>query len=477
MRQYPHLAARIFNTPLLIHPAKLDAIIAGLGERLLGLTEGELDHDPTMLAGAPDLFSTRRASNAEDDGRPYGIVDGVAVLGINGALVHRTRMEGMSTRLLGYNTLSAAAEAAMDDPDVHAVLQVYDSPGGEVQGAFEYADRLRAMRGRKPMWAVADGMAASAAYLGGSAADRLYVTGTGFAGSIGVVMRHVDFSSALARDGIRVTHIYAGDHKIDGNPYEPLPTAVRADYQEEIDALYGEFVAAVVAQRGLSRDAVIATQARTFRGAQAVAAGLADGVATTDSLIAQLAAMRPSKLIGLPARNTANRTGAHAMGIQPDPAGVTEPAATAAPPAAVTFSQSDLDRAREEGRAEGLQAGADAERARIRAVEAQALPGHEALIADMKFDGKTTGPEAAVRILAAEREKGGAMLAQLAADAPAPVAFVADNDLTAAPPATAPSAQNLADQARVRVASAAAAGRSITVAQAIAQLKQEATHG
>ena len=112
------------------------------------------------------------------------------------------------------------------------------------------------------------------------------------------------------------------------------------------------------------------------------------------------------------------------MGIQPDPAGVTEPAATAAPTAAVAFSQSDLDRARDEGRADGLQAGADAERARIRAVEAQALPGHEALIADMKFDGKTTGPEAAVR-----------------------------------------------------VASAAAAGRSITVAQAIAQLKQEATHG
>lgn len=476
MRQYPHLAARIFNTPLLIHPAKLDAIIVGLGDRLLGLTAGQLDHEPTMLAGAPDLFSTRRASNAEDDGRPYGIVDGVAVLGINGALVHRTRMEGMSTRLLGYNTLSAAAEAAIDDPDVHAVLQVYDSPGGEVQGAFEYADRLRAMRGRKPMWAVADGMAASAAYLGGSAADRLYVTGTGFAGSIGVVMRHVDFSSALARDGIRVTHIYAGDHKIDGNPYEPLPTAVRADYQEEIDALYGEFVAAVVAQRGLSRDAVIATQARTFRGPQAVSAGLADGVATTDSLIAQLAAMRTSKLIGLPARNTANRTGAHAMGIQPDPAGVTDPAATVTE-TVVFFTQSDLDRAREEGKTEGLQAGADAERARIRAVEAQALPGHEALIAEMKFDGATTGPEAAVRILAAEREKGGAMLAQLIADAPAPVAFVADNDLAAAAPVAAPNAQNLADQARARVATAAAAGRSITVAQAIAQLKQEATHG
>ena len=35
-RPYPHLADRLFNTPLLLHPQKLDAIIAGMGQRLLG---------------------------------------------------------------------------------------------------------------------------------------------------------------------------------------------------------------------------------------------------------------------------------------------------------------------------------------------------------------------------------------------------------------------------------------------------------
>ena len=92
--------------------------------------------------------------------------------------------------------------------------------------------RARCAR-QKPLWAVADGMSASAGYLGGSAADRLYVTGTGYAGSIGVVMRHVDVSGAMAQDGIRVTHIYAGDHKIDGNQFEPLPAAVRADFRRD----------------------------------------------------------------------------------------------------------------------------------------------------------------------------------------------------------------------------------------------------
>jgi len=72
----------------------------------------------------------------------------------------------------------------------------------------------------------------------------------------------------------------------------------------------------------------------------------------------------------------------------------------------------------DKGKAEGLSQGAEAERTRIREVEAQALPGHEAIIAEMKFDGKTTGPEAAVKVLKAEQGKREAVLAQLAADSP-----------------------------------------------------------
>ena len=65
--------------------------------------------------------------------------------------------------------------------------------------------------------------------LSASAADEIAVTTTGYAGSVGVVMRHVDFSRALANDGIAVTHIFAGAHKVDGNPFEPLPAAVHAE--------------------------------------------------------------------------------------------------------------------------------------------------------------------------------------------------------------------------------------------------------
>jgi signal peptide peptidase SppA len=272
---YPHLAARLFNVALLVHPQKLDAIIAGLGQRLLGSQIANVAEQGGALP--PELFTTRKGPRAE---RGYQVVDGVAVLNVSGALVHKTRMEADSSTLLGYNSIYADLQDAMDNPDVHAVLQVWDSPGGEAQGAFQYADQALALRGKKPFIALADGMAASAGYLGASAADQLAITSTGYAGSIGVVMRHVDVSAALMNEGVRVSHIYAGAKKIDGNSFEPLSATVRADFQAEIDSLYATFIDTVARARNMSPAAIRATQAATYRGQAAVTAGLADRIST-----------------------------------------------------------------------------------------------------------------------------------------------------------------------------------------------------
>lgn len=347
---YPLVAQRIFNVPLLIHPQKLDAIIAGLGPRLLGAPVIDraglattADHAPLE----PGLFSTRRGERVDAGG--YRVVDGVAVLSVSGALVHRSRfIMADSSFLQGYNDLAAALEHAMANPDVHAVLQVYDSPGGEVQGAFEYAQRVLDMRGKKPMRAIADGMAASAAYLGGSAADELAITTTGYAGSVGVVMRHVDFSRALANDGITVTHVFAGAHKVDGNPFEPLPAAVRAELQGEIDAIYTEFVDAVARHRGVDAAAVRKTEASTYRGVAAIAAGLADRIATTDQLIAELAALRARSYPAGPASaSSSSQQEPPAMSASQNTPPAAGPAAAAAP----AITAADVDRARAEASA------------------------------------------------------------------------------------------------------------------------------
>ena len=437
-KHYPHLSSRVFNTPLMMHPGKLDAILAGIGDRLLGqhiqLPPGLATAAANLLPA--DMFATTSATPHNDG---YMVADGVAVISAMGALVHRSRFDSADcSSFLGYNELAAKLESAHSDPAVHAILQVYDSPGGEVSGAFEYADRVMAMRGKKPMWAIADSMAASAAYLGGSAFEQLSVSATGYVGSIGVVMRHVDMSQRLKNEGITITDIFAGDRKVDGNAHQPLPPEVLARLQDEVNALYELFVGAVVRQTDLSAAAVRATQADIYRGQTAVNKGLAARVATTDQLIQELAALRArSYPAGPTARITTADTQGATMSSTTPPTSGGQPAATtttttaqahAANAAAQAYSQADLDTAVAAALAQGRTEGAAAERARIADVRAQSLPGHQALIDTLAADGHTTGPQAAAIVLAAERKLRETQAAAEVHDAPKAVKTSAATD-------------------------------------------------
>ncbi|MDN5537444.1 S49 family peptidase, partial [Comamonas sp.] len=334
--------------------------------------------------------------------RGYRVNEGVAVISAMGALVHRTRLEADSSLLIGYNDLAADMEDALAQPEVHAIALVLDSPGGEVSGAFELADRIYAARGRKPIVAVADGMAASAAYLAASAADEVVLTTTSYVGSIGVVMRHVDYSRALANEGINVSHIFAGEHKVDGNPYQPLPTSVREHLQADIEGLYQMFVQAVARHRGMEEQAVRDTRAAVYRGVAGVAARLADRIGTADAVIADLSARR-ARSYPAGAGMSFQLQGA-SMGdpqtIQPAAAAPAEPStATAAAPAAASAAASFAAAAAvaaaapqglEQARAEGAQA----ERARVNAILGHANAAANPTLAQTCIAGGLTAEQA-----------------------------------------------------------------------------------
>jgi ClpP class serine protease len=90
---------------------------------------------------------------------------------------------------------------------------------------------------------------------------------------------------------VTVTLIHSGAHKVDGNPYAPLPDPVRARIQSEIDGIRTLFAQTVAAGRGrsLNAAAALATEAECYRGAEAVAAGLADEVSDPASAFAAFA--------------------------------------------------------------------------------------------------------------------------------------------------------------------------------------------
>jgi signal peptide peptidase SppA len=274
MFNLPHLASRVFGTPLMIASAKLEVILSVLAPRLAG---GALESIDPETEPAPQTSIT---------------VERIAVVSVIGTLVSRSGYLDAASGLLSYGDIGQAIAGAMADPSVRGVVLDVDSPGGEVGGLFDLVEQIRAMRatGEKPLWAVANESALSAAYAIASAADRLYVTRTGEVGSIGVVAVHVDESGADAKAGLAWTFVFAGEHKIDANAHEPLSERARATIQADVDRLYAEFCALVAANRGISSEAARNTNAAIYRGELAVRAGLADRVGTLDLAIAEMAA-------------------------------------------------------------------------------------------------------------------------------------------------------------------------------------------
>ncbi|TQF85243.1 S49 family peptidase [Elioraea sp. Yellowstone] len=261
-------------------------------------------------------------------GRGYAVSDaGIAVVPVLGPLVARgdwlTELFGASV----YGEIGEAVEAALADPSVRGVVMEIDSPGGEVAGMFDLADRLTSLRGSvgKPLWAVASESATSAAYAIASAAERIYVTRTGEVGSIGVVAAHIDQSGADAKAGFAWTFIHAGARKLDGNPHEPLSDPARMAIQADVDALYGELVSLVARNRNLTPEAVRATEAAIYRGRAGIALGLADRVGTIETVLADMttALAAPAPRRGATTQTPARRvTMTHP--VEPDDAPVPE---------------------------------------------------------------------------------------------------------------------------------------------------------
>jgi signal peptide peptidase SppA len=207
----------------------------------------------------------------------------VAVIPIQGTLVQKLGSLRPWSGMTGYDGIRQNLFTALDDSSVKAIVLDIDSPGGEVAGCFDIVDTIYAARGSKPIWAILNESAYSAAYAIASAADKIYVPRTGGVGSIGVICAHVDMSQALTSAGIKVTFITYGDTKADGHSEIPLSEDAKKRFQADIDTMGQLFVDTVARNRNISAATVRDTQAATFMGDKGVALGLADEVAAPDA--------------------------------------------------------------------------------------------------------------------------------------------------------------------------------------------------
>jgi capsid assembly protease len=346
------------------------------------------------------------------------IDDGVAVIPIQGVIAKRANLFSQISGGTSSQLLQRDLATAMNDPLVHSILLLVDSPGGEVQGTQEFCAQVFAARGKKPVVAVCEGSMASAAYWIGSAADEVFISSeTALVGSIGVVASHTDVSKAEEKQGIKVTEIAAGKYKRIVSEHEPLTTEGRAELQDQVDQIYTIFVKDVARNRNSSVDTVLSDMAegKVFIGQRAIKAGLVDGVKTASQAVSDLKAARQQLLFPQRSASAANHDGGSNMST------------TAVLPADIEATRK---LAFDEGFKSGVTTGAEGERKRIQSVEEQALEGHEDLIAKLKFDGKTTGEQAAIQVLAAEKKKLGRIASDLRNDAGRAASHVAAETTT-----------------------------------------------
>lgn len=283
--KYQNVIYQICSTAWAIMPEKLAEITAIVLSRADGdrLTAAEIEARVNAARS-----NSQRIENAGQ---------AIAVLSLVGTIIPRGNMFAESSGAVSCQRFAHSFRQMIADPDVGHIVIDIDSPGGSVGGVVELAEEIFNARGQKPITAVANGLAASAAYWIGTAADELVVTPSGSVGSVGVYAAHQDISKWLEEEGVDISLISAGKYKVEGNQFEPLGEEARAAIQTEIDAFYEMFVGAIAQHRGTTVEAVKNGfgQGRVVMAQEAVSEGMADRVATIDEVLSDISSQISDK--------------------------------------------------------------------------------------------------------------------------------------------------------------------------------------
>jgi signal peptide peptidase SppA len=298
--RYAHILTRLIDAPLWAHPVKAAIVYNVIGGRL-GYPPLTLPEDPA----AERIVAMRRRPEAsrfvgewpvsEEEGsrrvEPFRLTrQGVGVITVSGVLINRGAFIGSYSGETSYEGIKHQLARAAADSRVKSLILDLDTPGGEANGGFETAQAVRDVAARKPVIAIANGMAASAGYALASGASRIIAAPSAISGSIGVALVHLDFSRQLDQEGVTPTLIFEGARKMDGNPLQPLNEDARETLRGEVHRYYELFIDTVTAGRGRRTPSSAAreTEGRVFVGREAIDARLIDDVGTFEEVLGEL---------------------------------------------------------------------------------------------------------------------------------------------------------------------------------------------
>lgn len=274
-----HVMRAVWHTPWFILPETLRTICAVVARHVKG--------EPV----AADLRERLLAAEAPQP----RTAETVAILPLFGVLGYRMDLMLATSGGTSLLRFAAAFRLALADPSVKAILIDVDSPGGGVEGVDELSKEIFQARGVKPIVAMADPLAASAAYYLASAADELVVMPSGSVGSIGVVTEYLDDSEAVKLGGFSRTIVAQPEHKAEF--WGALTDEAKARLEDVVGQYYAMFKKAVARNRGIpvadvERKYGEIGPGRLLTAQEALKVGMVDRIATFEDTVTRLAGRR-----------------------------------------------------------------------------------------------------------------------------------------------------------------------------------------
>lgn len=275
MINYPHVASMVFNTPLYATPEVVAGVKAVLIPRLTGQAGETIGMDVEDSMPIPASSASVEMSERDRELRSLKIVSKIAIIDVHGVLVaRRGTIDNTCSELISYERLRSQIHLAIEHDQVEEIVLDFHSGGGHAMGCKELADFIRACTEIKPITAIVNYAAYSAAYFLAAACTKVICSPTAGAGSIGVIMETMEVSEWEKNAGIKYNTFYRGNHKNDCSPHEALTEQATAEINGKLDEAYEIFTGSVAEYLGLSQQTVIDTQARLFTAPQALAQGL-----------------------------------------------------------------------------------------------------------------------------------------------------------------------------------------------------------
>lgn len=208
----------------------------------------------------------------------------LGLIPIKGSLTYEESGWEALCGMTSYESIQGQAEYLIKNEKVEELILELNSGGGQAYGCFEAAQYVRdlANKNNVKITTYVDGVAYSGGYAWASIADELVVNPMGRVGSIGVVLPLTNYAEKDKKEGIKRIYITSGKSKVpydeDGNFTEDALD----EFRKSSKIIYDEFVGHVAEMRGIDRQAVVNTEAKTFDAQQALSLNLIDSIMTKE---------------------------------------------------------------------------------------------------------------------------------------------------------------------------------------------------